>query len=109
MPSLTDDSVCGETKAYCLKIIPLHVDRAAACETMGTMNPPQKATAPSLEEADAQAVLDHVATGAPLDPEVARRVRERAERVREEVFRRHGVVDLGVPAIRELRGELPEP
>lgn len=59
-------------------------------------------------EADARAVFEHFATGKPLDPEVARRVRERGQRIREEVFRKHGQLDVGVPAIRELRGELPD-
>ena len=37
------------------------------------------------------------------DPAVLQRIREDAERVREEVLRKHGVLDIGVPAIRELR------
>jgi hypothetical protein len=32
---------------------------------------------------------------------------ERMDRVREELRKKHGVLDIGVPAIRELRGELP--
>jgi hypothetical protein len=60
-------------------------------------------------EADLKAVLDHVITGKPLDPEVARRVRERGDRLRQEIFEKHGLVDIAVPAIRELRGELPQP
>jgi hypothetical protein len=48
-------------------------------------------------------------TGKPLDPDVYRRIRERGERIRQEIFERHGLVDIGVPAIRELRGELPNP
>ncbi len=59
--------------------------------------------------ADAQAVIESVSSGKPLDPEVARRVHERARRIREEIFRQHGLLDLGVPLIRELRGELPNP
>jgi hypothetical protein len=43
------------------------------------------------------------------DPEAMRRACERMDRIREEIRRRHGVLDIGVPAIRELRGELPEP
>jgi hypothetical protein len=61
----------------------------------------ETAIAPELA-ADTQAILEHLA-GKPLDPEVARRVRERGERIREEVFRKHGLLDIGVPAIRELR------
>ncbi len=45
------------------------------------------------EQADAEAVLRHAFQGEPLDPEVARRVRERAERITEEVRRRHGDLD----------------
>ena len=58
--------------------------------------------------ADNQAVIDHVMTGRPLDPEVLRRVQECAEEIRQRIFREHGLVDIGVPAIRELRGPLPE-
>ncbi len=53
--------------------------------------------------ADTRAVLDHAISGKPLDPEIARRVWERAERIREEIRQQHGVLDIGVPAIRELR------
>lgn len=57
--------------------------------------------------ADAQAVIDSLTTGKSLDPEIAKRVRERSEKIREDVFLRYGVLDIGTPAIRELRGELP--
>ncbi len=39
------------------------------------------------------------------DPAVLKKIREDAEKVREEVFQRHGLLDIGVPAIRELREE----
>jgi hypothetical protein len=42
------------------------------------------------------------------DPEAMRRAAERMDRMREETYRAHGLLDIGVPAIRELRGELPE-
>ena len=45
------------------------------------------------EQADAEAVLRHAFHGEPLDPEVARRVRERAARVTDQIRRVHGVVD----------------
>jgi acyl-coenzyme A synthetase/AMP-(fatty) acid ligase len=60
-----------------------------------------------LEKADESAVMASFLAGAPLDPEVARRVHERAQRIREAIRERHGIVDIAVPAIRELRGELP--
>jgi hypothetical protein len=45
------------------------------------------------ERADAEAVLRHAFHGEPLDPEVARRVHERAARVSEDIRRLHGVID----------------
>jgi hypothetical protein len=45
------------------------------------------------EQADGEAVLRHAFHGEPLDPEVSRRVRERAAKVTEEVYRLHGEID----------------
>ena len=45
------------------------------------------------ESADAEAVLRHAFHGEPLDPEVSRRVHERAARVTEEIYRLHGEID----------------
>lgn len=36
------------------------------------------------------------------DPDAMRRAAERMHRMREETFRRYGLLDIGVPAIREL-------
>ncbi len=52
--------------------------------------------------------MEHVTTGKPLDPEIYRRVRARAQRITEEIRQKHGLLDIAVPIIRELRGELPE-
>jgi hypothetical protein len=52
---------------------------------------------------DALLVAERVAAGQPVPPEVVRRVRERADRIRREVLEKHGILDIGVPAIRELR------
>lgn len=48
---------------------------------------------PTLGEADAAVVLGRLASGAPLDPAVADRVRARAERVTEGIRRARGLVD----------------
>jgi len=75
---------------------------------MQIMNTTQ--TAPAIDpdvESDEQAVIESFVTGKPLDSEVARRVHERAQAIRARVFRANGLVDIGVPAIRDLRGELP--
>jgi hypothetical protein len=58
--------------------------------------------------ADAQLIAECVASGKPIPPEVARRVHEDAERITERLQLQYGLLDIGVPAIRERRGELPE-
>jgi hypothetical protein len=45
------------------------------------------------EQADREAVLRHAFHGEELDPEVARRVHERAARVTEQIRRVHGIID----------------
>jgi hypothetical protein len=70
------------------------------------MNATEKAL--SEMDPDTRAVIEHAMTGKPLDPEAARRIHERAERATEEIYQKHGLLDIGVPAIRELRGELPD-
>jgi hypothetical protein len=46
-----------------------------------------------LEQADSEAVLQHLTGGVPLDPAVIRRVRARAASVTEQIRRRHGEID----------------
>lgn len=58
--------------------------------------------------ADAEAVAQCVASGKPVPAEIAARIRHRSEKVTERLRRQFGTLDIGVPAIRELRGELPE-
>ena len=62
---------------------------------------------PDAGTRDEEAVMDSFLTGKPLDPAIARRVHERAQAIHERVFREHGLVDIAVPAIGELRDELP--
>jgi hypothetical protein len=69
---------------------------------MSAINP---ITKPSDATDDLQAVLDHVATGKPLDPEVERRVRERSRKIRQNLRDRHGVLNVAVDLIREIRNE----
>ena len=71
------------------------------------MTPPESTNDVS-PEADARLVAECVAAGRPIPPEVVRRVQERAEQARKEVLAAHGVQDIGVQLVRELRGELPE-
>jgi hypothetical protein len=54
-------------------------------------------------EADTKAVLDKLMTGKPVDPETRERIYREAARIREKLHRKYGELDIGVPAIRELR------
>jgi hypothetical protein len=55
--------------------------------------------------ADLDAVMERIATGKPLEPETSRRIRQRAERITEEIRQRHGQTDIAVQLIRETRDE----
>lgn len=57
---------------------------------------------------ETRAVIKSLETGKPIDPEIAARIHEKARKIKERVLREQGVVDIGVPAIREFRGEIPE-
>jgi hypothetical protein len=59
------------------------------------------------EEADRDAVYRHAFEGASLDPDVARRVHQRAARVTEQIRRRHG--DLDDTTIDQLFEDEPDP
>ncbi|MBI3468012.1 MAG: hypothetical protein HY000_33815 [Planctomycetes bacterium] len=63
---------------------------------------------PSQSIADSQIVADCLAAGKQVPLEVIRRVRERADQARRQILATHGVQDIGVDIIREIRGELPE-
>ena len=52
--------------------------------------------------AELQAAADRAAQGI-RDPEIMLQACERMDRRREEIRQKHGILDIGVPAIRELR------
>jgi hypothetical protein len=79
--------------------IPLEEQPMAHDETPSAITPELEA---QFEEAVRQAMSGK------RDPEAMRRAAERMDRMREETYREHGLLNIGVPAIRELRGELPE-
>ncbi len=56
-----------------------------------------------------QTIADQVALGKPLDPELVRRIQQESQHIQDDLREKHGILDIGVPAIRELRGELPQP
>ncbi|HTU91179.1 MAG TPA: hypothetical protein VMF69_13960 [Gemmataceae bacterium] len=52
--------------------------------------------------AELQAAADRAAKGI-RDPEIMAKACERMDQLREEIRRQHGILDIGVPANRELR------
>ena len=43
--------------------------------------------------ADLDAVTKRIIDGSPVDPETSRRIEERANRITEEIYRTHGLID----------------
>ena len=60
---------------------------------------------PAEVMADLQAVSDAVAAGKAVDPEIARRVRERSRKAQDELLRRYGVREIAVELVREIRDD----
>ena len=71
--------------------------------SIASKQPPKSSEAEVL--ADLEAVLKHVAAGTRVDPELARRVRERSELATEELRQKHGEINIAVDLIREIRDE----
>jgi hypothetical protein len=67
------------------------------------MNPTETRSAvPPEIMAELQEAADRAVQGI-RDPEVMRKACEEMDQIREEIFREHGLLNIGVPAIRELR------
>lgn len=62
-------------------------------------------TIPSEVVADGEAILEAVMAGRRPDPLTAQRVRDRAASITEEIRKKHGILDIGTKAIRELRDQ----
>ena len=58
---------------------------------------------PSDILSDGEAVVEAIMSGRKLDPKVAQRVERRAKKITEVLRKKHGTLDIAVPAIRELR------
>jgi len=71
---------------------------------MNTITIPFADTIPAELMAEMQEAANRAAKGIRNLAE-ERRARESMDRIREEIRREHGVLDIGVPAIRELRDE----
>jgi len=64
----------------------------------------EKIAIPDEVMAEMQDAAERAAKGI-RDPERMIRARQSMDRIREEIRKEHGVLDIGVPAIRELRAE----
>jgi hypothetical protein len=78
---------------------------SAAAENKGVMSADVASTTDPVELADSQAVVEHLLQGTPLDPEVDRRVHERAARITDELRRKYGTLDIAVDLVRQVREE----
>jgi hypothetical protein len=54
---------------------------------------------------DLELICESIAAKMPIDPVLARRVHERAEKARDELTQRNGETNVAVDLIRELREE----
>jgi hypothetical protein len=59
---------------------------------------------PAQVMADLREAADKAAKGI-RDPDAMKNACDEMDRIREEIRRKHGLLDIGVPAIRELRDE----
>lgn len=57
----------------------------------------------TIELTDGEAVTQSLITGKPVDSEIAKRIREKAQEVTERIYRENGLVDIAVPLLREIR------
>jgi hypothetical protein len=69
------------------------------------MNAADATTGTAQVQADQAAVTEHLLTGKPLDPEVYRRIRDRAEQITTQLRQRYGDMNLAVDLIRDMRDE----
>jgi hypothetical protein len=69
------------------------------------MNVTDTSTEAAQIQTDEAAVNDHLLTGKPIDPEIYRRVRARAERITAELRQRYGDMGLAIDLIRDIRDE----
>ena len=69
------------------------------------MNAADTTTGAAQVQADEAAVTEHLLTGKPLDPEVYRRIRDRAEQITAQLRQRYGDMNLAVDLIRDMRDD----
>jgi hypothetical protein len=70
--------------------------------TMNDMNTTNMQLIPPELLAELQEAAEKAANGVRL-PEAMQKACERMDRLRQQIYRKHGLLDIGLPAIRELR------
>ncbi|MGH7134566.1 MAG: hypothetical protein ACREHD_02435 [Pirellulales bacterium] len=58
-----------------------------------------------MTDADIEALMERIARGTPLPPDLYKRIRERGDQLREERRQIHGTVEYAVDLIREIRDD----
>jgi len=66
--------------------------------------PTKNAAVASEALADLEAVIQHLMAGTPVDPDLKRRVEERADRITEDIHRKHGDINVD-RLLRDARDE----
>ena len=69
------------------------------------MEHPEPTKIPSEILADLEEVCQQAAAGGVRDPDLLRRVKERSAQVRQELLRKHGLLNVAVDLVREVRDE----
>jgi hypothetical protein len=59
-------------------------------------------TIPTVDE-DLQAAADAFLAGRPIPSDIAKRIEERAAELRDQIFRKHGYLNIAVSSVRESR------
>lgn len=54
---------------------------------------------------DAEAILERALHGKPLDPNVYQRIREEGAKITEEIRKKHGILNIAVDLVREIRDQ----
>lgn len=57
----------------------------------------------TIELTDGEAVIQALTSGKPVDPEVAKRIREKARAITERLRKENGEMDVVLPILREIR------
>lgn len=56
-------------------------------------------------DADTEALMERIIHGTPLPPDVYQRIKERGDRLTEEIRQQYGIREIAVDLIREIRDE----